>query len=215
MVERCQAPTIYGSFKAPECTYTSAILVVHGFFHDWRADEFRKVSNQQRFLIVLTVLLEVFFVTLSVGLQFSISGYLLREIPHLEPCKGICVNLQWMTVGVFTGEIIKDLAETGNMRKWIWQATYVKYLKCEGTPSQYDEMIWKQPEKSFGAFIILCKFLIALYLLFVGNRFILKSENNKDLVLNCVAMAFILQIDEIIHKVASSSIAKDLATRFS
>ncbi|CAK9027517.1 Uncharacterized protein SCF082_LOCUS17955 [Durusdinium trenchii] len=126
------------------------------------------------------------WVSPDVGLQFSISGYLLREIPHLEPCKGICVNLQWMTVGVFTGEIIKDLAETGNMRKWIWQATYVKYLKCEGTPSQYDEMIWKQPEKSFGAFIILCKFLIALYLLFVGNRFILKSENNKDLVLNCV-----------------------------
>ena len=50
-------------------------------------------------------------------------------------------------------------------------------------------------------FLVGPKFLIALGLLWVGTCFVVLSQDDTELLLNCLAMTFVVQIDEIVHRV--------------
>jgi hypothetical protein len=70
------------------------------------------------------------------------------------------------------------------------------------------EKLWKRDRIGGIVFIVLPKFAVAGYLSWVGTRFVMMSENDTELVLNCVAMTFVTQLDELFHTTASSQMAR-------
>ena len=57
-------------------------------------------------------------------------------------------------------------------------------------------------------FILLPKLLVACVLTFVGTYFVLVSESNTDLILNCLAMTFVVELDELAYSTISSEFSK-------
>jgi len=47
-------------------------------------------------------------------------------------------------------------------------------------------------------FVLLPKWMIAFYLMLYGNLFLLHSEGDTEVLLNAIALLFVLQLDEII-----------------
>ena len=224
------------TFELPKCTYASVFLVVHSAFDDCRTGARWARGKHETKLACSTILTEVFYLIASVGFQASITNYLQHEFPHLGECEGICLKLQLLTVAVFIGEMGIEFRETVSMLLWMWYTTHVEYTKEKQdereekkdedeehssdssladqatAPVEPGKLCW--PERFIGmAFIGLVRLCVALFVLHIGSGFIIRSENNKDLVLNCVAMTFVVKIDEMMHKMGSSSVARSLTAR--
>lgn len=59
-------------------------------------------------------------------------------------------------------------------------------------------------------FVILPKYIIAVLLMFVGSGFIVRAEGISDIVLNTVAVSFVLQVDDFAYRGFTTSSMKIL-----
>ena len=63
----------------------------------------------------------------------------------------------------------------------------------------------------FYVFVLAPKALLALWLGLAGSGLVLRSESNYDLVLNAVAAGFVLDLDEVAHRVFLPRMKKNMA----
>ena len=185
------------TFRLPPCTYTSAILVVHALVRDCRAGALEWYSYDF-YVALATFVLEILSWCIGAGVQISVMGYVKREYKYVEKCHGICVQLQWMVVGVFLAEMFKELQETLSMAAWLYVAEEIKYPSANAetpppaAPSDDDSSadsslgpqlsddkaagadVLLKPVKLWGVFVVACKLLVALWVGIVGIGFILR-----------------------------------------
>ena len=57
-------------------------------------------------------------------------------------------------------------------------------------------------------FVVVPKLVVACILTFVGTYFVFLSESNTDLILNCLAMTFVVELDELAYATISSEFSK-------
>lgn len=68
--------------------------------------------------------------------------------------------------------------------------------------------------KAFVFFIILCKFLICVSLVVIGTGFLLLSETNADLILNALALTFILDLSTMFYQFFLTTEMKTIVETF-
>ena len=161
--------------------------------------------------------MEVVVCLFAMVAQVCVPDYLLRGIVHdeIEACHGICIKLQLFAVGFWIAEMLQEGWETWSMFVWMWVANEVEYnvnVKSVKYTTQLPAIrrSVRRWERLVGALLILCKFLIAVWLTYVGSFVIVNSENNQDLIFNCVAMNFLLKLDDMMFVCMSSKMSKDM-----
>merc|ERR1711994_522164 len=58
--------------------------------------------------------------------------------------------------------------------------------------------------------VIVIKFLVAAAMIVIGGVFVASSKGNEDLLLNCLAVIFIIEVDELVYLTLVPSWAKSL-----
>ncbi|CAE7809993.1 unnamed protein product [Symbiodinium sp. CCMP2592] len=197
----------------PACTYTSTFLSFQSACAECRHGFLSGTLNANR--VIWPVLMEVVVCLFAMVAQVYVPDYLLRGIVHheIEACHGICIKLQLFAVGFWIAEMLQEGWETWSMLVWMCVANKVEYNVNEKKSTIQLPAITRRVrwwESLVGALLILCKFLIAVWLTYMGSFVIVNSENNQDLIFNCVAMNFLLKLDDMMFVCMSSKMSKDM-----
>lgn len=137
-------------------------------------------------------------------------------------CRVLCVFL-------FIMQIVDELHETGQMAKMLWHIptcnqswivipteTTVQVNNKGSLNTQY-----RIRGMSFGwkllnlCIIIVPKFLIWVLLAINGGQFLMETADIQSVILNCIAMNFLLQIDELIASRLCTVAMKDIMGKLS
>lgn len=189
--------------KLPECSYSSTLLVVHGFIGDIRKGKLGACDAAVFFCFVLIP--EVIIYALNIAVQVGITYFISLEVPKIEICQvNVSPVLQWIGVATFVGEMIQDMIETSMIASWLVGTNEVTGDVEDWEP---DAML-KRDKVALIIFIVLPKFGIAFWLTSIGSTFVALSENNAELILNCVAVVFVTKLDELAHATVSSQYVK-------
>lgn len=202
--ERAEKKAQFQNFelRLPESSYITSFVMVHWLLEAIRRD-FHWMHICTFFFFV--VLPEVCFLVASVLCQVLLTYYLEMELEKLDPCDvNVRPELQWIGALAFIGYMLQDTMQTVTILSWMIMADGV-VKDIEGDDP---EKLWKRDRIGGIVFIVLPKFAVAGYLSWVGTRFVMMSENDTELVLNCVAMTFVTQLDELFHTTASSQMAR-------
>ena len=180
----------------PESIYTTCFIRIVKLMEAFRTG--RRIGMQ-----VCLVLPEVCFLGFSILCQVGLTSYLQMELEKRDPCNANkSRGLMWIGAAAFTGNMLQEVMETIGISWWM--------LEVEAFDSDlagFEEIQLLNSHRVIGfLFVVLPKLAIAGYLTWVGNRFVLLSETDTDLVLNCVAMTFVIEIDELILATLSSQL---------
>ena len=158
--------------------------------------------------------MEVLVCLMAMVAQVCVPRYLLSDVVHheIEACHGICIKLQLFAVGFWIAEMLHEGWETWSMLVWMWIVDEIEYnVNVKNKPQRPAiRRRARRWERIVGAILILLKFLIAVWLTYVGSVGIVNSESNQDLIFNCVAMNFLLKIDDVMFLCMSSKMSKDM-----
>ena len=186
--------------------YFMSIVAIQHFFALMSKNCCRRCNEKA------TCIVQVLAYLASLAAQGIIIYYLHEENnAAIKECSVRTPNvLQWTAASAFVGEMSQEVTESIPL-----------LLACfRETSSASESSKWA----ARAAFVLVwCpKFLIAVFLTFVGTRFVCLSglsddsdpDNNKfdnsELILNCVAMTFVVKIDEMVHR----TLTKDLGELF-
>jgi hypothetical protein len=117
--------------------------------------------------------------------------------------------LRLVAAGVYSGLLFNEICETVNMAAWLYRAptsTVTEPLQVSrGSPSSKAiDLVsgLSVPYKLWCCLIaIIPKLILAFTLWYFGGAFILRAENDTELILNCVAVTFINEIDDLMYTV--------------
>ena len=155
----------------------------------------------------------------------------------IEPCSlRLRVPLQLIGAGAFVGIMLADLEESAMMLWWLMQKRSLYDQARQGRQSLADATL-PQTESQLtiatdcitveggedvqfhmsrcrrfwaAIFCVLPKLAITVCLTIVGTRFVVLAENESELLLNCVAMIFVIDFDDMAHKRLSPIRMKNL-----
>ncbi len=156
----------------------------------------------------LFVLPELLCLAASIAVQIIITYFILLEVDKVDVCSmNVSPVLQWIGVAIFVGEMLQDMFETAMIASWLLRTT-----KIEMDIEDHEAEEMKSTDRILGmTFIVLPKLAIAIWLTSVGARFVALSEDNAELILNCLAVVFVTKLDELVHATVSSQFVKKLA----
>ena len=184
----------------PESIYTTAFIRIVKLVNALNAGSWHKICIQ-----VFMVVPEVCFLGFSILCQVGLTYYLQMEVEKKDPCNAnVSRGLMWIGAAAFVGSMLQELMETLGICWWL--------LEVEAFDSDlqgFEEIKLLKSHRVIGFLsFILPKLAIAGYLTWVGTRFVLTSETDTDLVLNCVAMTFVIEFDELVQATLSSQLNK-------
>ena len=196
--------------QLPESIYSSAMLVIHGA----KAEEYEGMNGV---LTLMVVAPQVLLLALNIVLQVSFVNYLHRTLSGTDPCDiKTDLVLRYLSVAAFVAGMIFEFFECFEMILWAW---YVKtevshqalqlQVQPDGSKQQISGLTVLQKIVFVGG-VVGIKLAIAVYLFAVGAQFVLLSETHADLILNCLAMVFVVEIDDVIYHGFTPSFCKEV-----
>ena len=193
----------------PQCTYTNVFLAVHEF-KDWLLVKNKGSHGLTVTLFFGSLLPAVLLFSLSVTAQVAITYYVSQELKDADPCE-VKSNLliQWTGLALFIGTMIQETSETISIGWWMIVSDAVS-KDIEGDVAEPLTI----PDKVAGiVLVVIPKLLIGLWLTWVGSEFVLLSPSDTDLVMNCLAMTFVVEIDELVHSTATNHYGRKMAEK--
>eukprot|EP00494_Astrolonche_serrata_P031222 UN31491 len=116
-------------------------------------------------------------------------------------------TLKVLCLLIYTAVILGDVCETGWMMLYVFYTPHIEKVEC----LRYGEDSLKIKNgitrcNKFVSFVVVLipKLLIGSVLLYYGGGYILGSKNNQLLLLNALAVAFIIELDGLMYTFSSS-----------
>ena len=151
---------------------------------------------------------------ISCTVQASLAGFLLSTVGDAgddlaATCDGTSGPLRMVAIFIYLCTIVREIFETRDMHRWLAKfRTSPKheflrvYRSCDPNEPDYPiclpaSGITVAARFYFYLGVLLPKLLLSLLVLFAGCGVVLRSTNDFNLVLNSVAVAFVLDIDEL------------------
>jgi len=165
-------------------------------------EELESCGNRCFSAYLLTIQYFIYFANVSLQLLFIFSiGAIANNIE--EKCTQTDPVLLWLTSVLFYTLIVRDLQESVNMLFWLyyfppsddWKE--LRYTKTE--PKEIASGMRRWYKFYCAIFIVTPKIVIIAYLGKDGGKWLMSAQSNQDLILNCVALFFITELDEIIN----------------
>jgi len=141
----------------------------------------------------------IYFANIAVQLMFIL---FIGGIAEGNDCVGEPVLL-WATSLLFFTFIVRDITESINIVFWLYHYPSEEEWTTMKKRGDKDLVIcgMKLRFKIFSlCFIVIPKIVIICFLGRDGGRWLMHAQSNQDLILNCVALFFITDLDEIINK---------------
>jgi len=211
----------------PESIYTAAIL-----FPIFQTSEER--SACRRFFLNFQVIGALFATTF---VQMVLCYYVRTIYKAAEYEHGKCGHrktIWWvrnLCILVYTGYCIVDIFETFEIAQFVQRLPTTRKFKTYA-PEEQDEVrsdtsIWDKEEEtnklnSFARvevtnlyklmvyiFVLVPKFAVSVLLLLYGSGFVVTTKENSDLILNALALGFILELDEMIYEYVMTANQKE------
>ncbi|CAE7216006.1 unnamed protein product, partial [Symbiodinium natans] len=155
---------------------------------------------------MLVVLPEVASCGLIVFVQLFILSYLWEEVQTVDACSiHSSQGLQWTAAAIFVGKMMAEFGETLSMLIWIWGN---KVIDIRVVQMDEPNPLTRFQKLLATLFVVVPKLVVACILTFVGTYFVFLSESNTDLILNCLAMTFVVELDELAYATISSEFSK-------
>jgi len=140
-----------------------------------------------------------------------------EKIQEQEDCANTDALLRWACLCVFTAGTLNDLVQSVNMCIWLYLVPTVRRhiavgYEVNGHGQRVLDSQWglTASHKTFVSVgVLLPKFAIAGFMFVIGAAYLSISESNDVLILNTVALNFILDIDELLYKVFVSDFVKE------
>lgn len=186
-------------------------------------------------LIVPQVLIYVVCVGIQLSFNFYVQAIVIHgKDDGSEECSdGVDLYLQVLCVAASISATMQDIIETLGMHQWLqalpeWDEEVHsevilhcgKHCKRSNFPLQkyinHQEVEVVKPAVGLTSgylyliysLVILPKLLIAVHLLVFGSAFVARSESHADMILNAVAMLFILEVDDLLYQFLTPEIFK-------
>lgn len=199
-------------YQLPQSVYSGALIVLLG---DIKAEEDDDggcdcgdllasflISVPQWLCLVMSSLMQIGFI-----------HYINGETSKIGPCGKRPVTsptLVYLAIALFVGGMMGEYIETFGMLAWTCTIKTESTHKKLEVVASYDE---KEHERTtwinsgltlpvkiiFVVLVIIPKMIIALYLTHCGIKFVALAEKDTDLVLNCLAMMFVVSVDELFY----------------
>ena len=196
-------PTSY--YKLPESIYGGALLTTLGGSIEEYTD------FPQAIMTYLVVLPQWLLLVFNFTMQFGFAFYIWEESENADRCASSTDELLvLMAIAAFSGAILTDFWETYVMFGWTMRMKteqhHTKLLVGKEIGINGVERLGlatgltKLQKIAFCILVLLPKFILAGCLFFAGGKYVVGSETNEDLILNCVAMLFVIDIDELLYK---------------
>jgi len=187
------------SRQLPECIYSCAILA-------W-------LVSPGGWNMVKMCMPSFWAVLVSYVLQFGFGFFLLSTVgsdPLTSTCDGTSSALQFLALFSLCSLVVKDLLETFDMHLWMTMFPVADkherlmlrvYRDHWGNQhTRPDSGVTRRDRILFYAILIIPKIMLAVLVLMAGCGVIVRSATNFDIVLNALAAAFILDLDEAIFQ---------------
>jgi len=179
--------------KLPSSIYSSCIISALGF----SAKDLCSCDSLYIILPQWITVIANYIVSLTII-------YYLREIRDATPFCDADLYLQYIGVIIFCVYNVGEMIET--MFMFIWVTQQFK------TTNDHEQMVLAGGEdakivsgmtmcyKTFVCcFLLVPKLLLGLALSYYGSGFVFTSDDNESLLLNCVALTFITQVDDLAY----------------
>jgi len=171
------------------------------------------------FVLALATLLQLLLVS---GLASMVHGIVQRE--GVACHKGL-LSLSISCNAVFIITSIVSLKESLEMHRWldripsVLQRTPLKFQKAQqGAHTFYTPAdgvgITKAMRCAIYALAVFPKVLVTVLITIFGSGYLLNAQTDADVLLNCVGMVFISEIDSLIYRFALSRSLMNLVTSF-
>lgn len=143
-----------------------------------------------------------------------------------EPCaEGGDAVVRYLTCGIFCAYMLRELMETGSFHSWlqhIGSADCGSQEPCKMTEVKgargdtffrpaFGIPIWK---RSIFYLLLFCKLAVAVALLYFGSAYIVMAKDNENLILNTVAMLFIVEVDDVLYVLCVNDMVKNVVEDF-
>lgn len=189
----------------PESTYSAAIIIP-------MLKNLGKTDRQRQMLIVQIILATVVTIYVQAILVAYVFDFYVASKNEFEPaeCGGYTTQpfLRQLCITIYTAAVMRDLGMSFKMAMFTWhfnESDEWKYLQYEINPETEETRFHKDHGMTlwykrwvFGG-IIIPRFCIALFLLAFGAGFVVNTDSAVDLILNALALEFILVIDEMMY----------------
>ena len=201
-------PTMH--FQLPGSIYASAMLVFLGA----KKEEYEGMNCLFTLSIVVP---QVVLLALNVVIQISFVQYLERAYAGLDVCDiETDLVLRYLALAAFVAGMIFEVFECIEMFIWTYQ------VKTEESHQPLQLLIKEDGSKELASGLTICQKLlfallavstklgISIYLFLVGAEFVVMSATHSDLILNCLAMLFVVEIDDMIYQGFTPSFLKEV-----
>jgi len=171
----------------------------------------------------LLILPQWFLVILNDCIQAGFIYYLFTESVKIQPCEiQTSLGLRILAVILFVANMIGEHLENVEMLQWTWYA--YRAAPSRGYTGQHQALLVTDKQKlmsrlkcteavAFLVLVIMPKVVIAVLLSVSGSMFVVMSESDQDLLLNCLAVQFIIEVDELLYNVFTPSAITALLDR--
>lgn len=189
----------YMEYTLPQGIYSSCRIMVHG----GNKEEY---SGPNAILTYCILIPQFFFLVLNYVMQFGFVYYIYSLLKADKLCE---LNtdpwLRLLATMAFAVSMIKELAENWNMVLWLYHVKneaehrqlWIKEIDGEKV---IDTGLTACQKLLFVCQAIIPKYVVAFLLIHFGGMFIKHSESDSDLILNCVALEFILEFDTVLYQ---------------
>ena len=179
------------------------MLTIHGA----KTNEYVGMNG---FYTMLIIVPQIVLLAIDVVTQISFVQYLQKTLSGLDSCEiRTDLVLRYLSVAAFLAGMIFDFFECfemvlccGHGTCCAWKRKMIKHFssKSEQTGAKNEFLVWR-----FGT-----KTTIAVYRFAVGAQFFLLSETHADLIRNCLAMVFLVELDDLIYQGFTPSFGKEV-----
>lgn len=200
-------------YALPGSIYTSALLIVLG----GSIEEYYDFPNA--ILTYMIVLPQWLLLLFNFVIQVGFIYYIHEDSKDSNSCNhdtNVSVHLRYLAVGLFVAGMLQEFCETLDMLLWTWhvktEATHQKLLLAtrDGSEPKLATGLTSRQKLVFCLFMLMPKLAIAMWLFIVGGKFVAFSESNTDMVLNCLAMVFVTEIDDLLYKTFTPTFCRNV-----
>jgi len=171
-------------------------------------------STRQRFMITLQLFIAVATnVYVQAYMVYKVYDMYKQKEEDMGECAGYIenlFNLRLLCITIYAGYVMADLSETLKMGLFVYNFQtaqtweYLEYVIEEDEVTGEGEREFATGmTKPYKAFCYIClifpKFCVAMSLLTYGTGYVVNSDAGEDLVLNALALGFVLEIDEMFY----------------
>jgi len=138
-------------------------------------------------------------------MQCGFLYYIQREVDTKSCGPGTNPFVRLLALSAFSVSILGEFFETLTMFYWVWNVK-TEESHCEVRIANIDGQdewasgMTKVQKIYFAIFSLIPKACIGVVLLYLGGHYVALSPTNNDLILNCVAIVFIIDFDDILYR---------------